>query len=265
MTTVPVRAFLVCAPIVACGIVACGDGGDVDAETAAYLNERIDDLEAELAELRAASGEGDCACDIPQAVLDLEPYLSVDQNTHAIVITGANVYVQNGLGATNGDPDDPAHHDAPVVNGLGNLIIGYDEDAGPYDYPPSEKTGSHNLVVGRFHSYTSAGGLVSGSRNYLTGAFAGILGGRVNTAEGDQATVSGGSQNFASGDDSSVAGGEFNAASADESMVVGGTNNIAAAEAATVVGGADNVAEGTHSLVLGGQGQLASDAYETTP
>lgn len=252
-----------------CIMSGCNKEDDGDAEAIAYLSQQIADLEAEVQTLRsdmeAGGSGGDCTCEVPEAVTALEPYLSVDPATHAIVFTGANLYVQNGLGATNGNPDDPKHDDAAVVNGLGNLIVGYDEDAGPWDYPDSEKTGSHNLIVGRFHSYTSVGGLVGGSRNYLVGPFAGILGGRVNTASGGQSTVSGGSQNTASGDDSSVAGGEFSAAVADESMVVGGTNNMALAEASTVVGGADNVAEGAGSLVLGGQGNQTQAEFETAP
>lgn len=246
----------------------CNKNDAPNAEAIAYLSQQIAELEAEVQTLRTEldeGGDGACSCEVPEAVTALEPYLSVDPTTHAIVLTGANLYIQNGLGATNGDPDNPKEDDDAVVNGLGNLIVGYDEDAGPWDYPESEKTGSHNLIVGRFHSYTSVGGFVAGSRNYLYGPFAGILGGRVNTASGGQATVSGGSQNTAAGDDSSVAGGEFSAAIADESMVVGGTNNMAMAEASTVVGGADNVAEGEHALVLGGQGNQASEEFEVAP
>ena len=250
-------------------ISGCNKRDDGDAEAIAYLSQQLAALEIEVAalrsELEAGGSGGDCTCEVPEAVTALEAYLSVDPTTHAIVFTGANLYVQNGLGATNGNPDDPKHDEEAVVNGLGNLIVGYDEDAGPWDYPDSEKTGSHNLIVGRFHSYTSVGGLVAGSRNYLVGPFAGILGGRVNTASGGQSTVSGGSQNTAAGDDSSVAGGEFSSAVADESMVVGGTNNMALAEASTVVGGADNVAEGSNSLVLGGQGNQTQAEFETAP
>lgn len=243
----------------------CDKKADANAESIAYLTQRINDLEAELETLRTEPEGGDddgCACDLPESLAALGAYVEVDPARHAIVFTGANVYVQNGLGATNGNPSDPKHDDEAVANGLGNLIVGYDEDAGPYDYPESEKTGSHNLVVGRFHSYTSVGGLVGGSRNYLVGPFAGILGGRVNTAAGGQSTVSGGSQNTAAGDDSTVAGGEFNAAAVDESMVVGGSNNVANAEASLVVGGADNVANGAFSVVLGGQGNASTEELE---
>jgi len=248
--------------------IGCGDEDQSSAEALAFMNGQISDLEQQVAELRSqieAGGTGDCACDIPESVTALDAYMTIDEDRHAITFTGANIYVQNGLGATNGDPADPKHDDAAVANGLGNLIIGYDEDAGPYDYPASEKTGSHNLIVGRFHTYTSVGGLVAGSRNYLVGPFAGILGGRVNTAAGGQSTVSGGSQNTAAGDDSTVAGGEFNAAAVDESIVVGGTNNIANAEASVILGGADNITSAAHSVVLGGQANETTTEFELAP
>ena len=63
------------------------------------------------------------------------------------IITGANLYIQSGSGSTNG-----------TVNGKGNLIIGYNELRG-YD---NNRTGSHNLIVGREHNYSSYGGIVVG-------------------------------------------------------------------------------------------------------
>ena len=58
-----------------------------------------------------------------------------------------NVQIVNGLGATNGFPDDPDSLD-PVqttTNGLGNLIVGYQEMHPAGD----DRTGSHNVVVGQ--------------------------------------------------------------------------------------------------------------------
>ena len=57
-----------------------------------------------------------------------------------LVFDGMNVYVRNGMGAT----------DAIPVNGLGNLIIGYNEPI--VGGIQSQKTGSHNLIVGRGHN-----------------------------------------------------------------------------------------------------------------
>jgi len=65
------------------------------------------------------------------------------------VITGVNVRIRNGSGQTS------------TINGKGNLIVGYDE-ANADD----EKTGSHNLVVGPYHSYPSYAGLVTGGKQH---------------------------------------------------------------------------------------------------
>jgi len=89
-----------------------------------------------------------------------------------------------------------------TLTGLGNLVIGYDEN--PFSSPHN---GSHNLVVGPEHGFSSVGGLVAGLRNFVTGAFATVSGGDFNTASGNGSSVSGGDLNRASGDSSSVGGG----------------------------------------------------------
>jgi len=61
--------------------------------------------------------------------------------------------VRNGAGSTNS------------INGLGNLIVSYDT-ARPSE---SDKTGSHNMVIGEEHNYNRFGGLVAGLRNAITG------------------------------------------------------------------------------------------------
>ncbi|MCG8590604.1 MAG: hypothetical protein MJE66_15035, partial [Proteobacteria bacterium] len=61
-----------------------------------------------------------------------------------VFFEGCNVHVRNGAGTTN------------TTNGLGNLIIGYNE-AGAV---PPTRTGSHNLVVGEAHGYSSYAGVV---------------------------------------------------------------------------------------------------------
>jgi hypothetical protein len=54
-----------------------------------------------------------------------------------------NVQIVNGQGTT------------ASANGLGNLIIGYDEGT-------QKRTGSHNLVLGEQQSFTSYAGLIGG-------------------------------------------------------------------------------------------------------
>ena len=112
-------------------------------------------------------------------------------------ITGVNVQVVSGSGSTN---------DGGTLSGLGNLIIGYNalgNNRGAGDV----RTGSHNLILGDFNSYSSFGGLVAGFDNAISGQYASISGGFFNTASGNTASVSGGFFNAASGDYASVSGG----------------------------------------------------------
>ena len=61
---------------------------------------------------------------------------------------------------------------------LGNLIVGYNTDVG---WP---RTGSHNLIVGDRHGYTSYGGFVAGELNSIAAAWATVTGGQWNLANG---------------------------------------------------------------------------------
>ncbi|MBV9850094.1 MAG: hypothetical protein JO250_10515 [Armatimonadetes bacterium] len=138
-----------------------------------------------------------------------------------VTFTGVNVRIVNGLGATNGEPKNPTDHTNPVVNGLGNLILGYNatgNDMGKGDV----RTGSHNLILGDLNNYASFGGLVAGKDNAISGPYATVTGGNVNTGSGDLAAVSGGYDNTASGIYASVAGGQANTAGGDFASVSGG-------------------------------------------
>ena len=79
-----------------------------------------------------------------------------------------------------------------TMNGVGNLIVGYNESRGFYA-PSDNRTGSHNIVVGKWNNYASRGGLVAGLFNEVSGRYASVTGGTVNTASGEAATVGGGS------------------------------------------------------------------------
>jgi len=105
--------------------------------------------------------------------------------------SGINVQVVSGSGATNG-----------AVNGKGNLIVGYNEGT-----MGQTRTGSHNLVVGNEHEYTSYGGLVAGFANTVSGISASVSGGAGNVASGVNASVSGGASNQVGGGDASISGG----------------------------------------------------------
>jgi len=67
---------------------------------------------------------------------------NVTRNGNVIVFSGVNVQIVDGSGDTYGD-----------VNGLGNLIVGYNELRGTSD----NRTGSHNVVIGAEHNYSSYG------------------------------------------------------------------------------------------------------------
>jgi hypothetical protein len=127
-------------------------------------------------------------------------------------ITGINVQVVNGEGTTN------------TTNGLGNLIVGYNELGNPNG---DERTGSHNLVTGQANSFSSYGGLVAGQSNTVSGPWSSVSGGWKNTASGYSSTVSGGLFNTASGNRSSVSGGFDNTASGQYSSVSGGSSRSA--------------------------------------
>jgi hypothetical protein len=179
-----------------------------------------------------------------------------------LTVSGANLQIVNGWGTTDGS-----------VNGLGNLIIGYDE------HPQTRaQTGSHNLILGEDQRFTSYGGLIGGYANTLTGPFSAVLGsdnfaqalgstvtgGINNVASGTAATVSGGVNNGASGDDSSVSGGNRNLAG-DESSVTGGYGNTASGWESSVTGGYDNKASGYFSSVLGGYNITVNTTYGHNP
>jgi hypothetical protein len=176
-----------------------------------------------------------------------------------------NLQLINGAGATG------------VVNGLGNLIIGYDEpgDTGHGPTPPPTKTGSHNLVLGRNNSFTSAGGIVVGYSNTLSGQFSAVFG-EFNTASGGTSAVTGGINNVASGSDSSVSGGDGNTAiggsvsggagntaSALFSSISGGRNNKTSSGDSSILGGYQNETKGSGSTVSGGFDNIPTGQYSS--
>ena len=113
--------------------------------------------------------------------------LTFDAATNEVVITGANLRIINGLGQTDCGSQDHPLPDCP--NGLGNLFVGYNE---PREGGENIRNGSHNVVVGKQHQFSSVGGLVVGLQNEIRGAFASISGGVRNTAAGAHASISGG-------------------------------------------------------------------------
>ena len=115
-------------------------------------------------------------------------------------------------------------------NGLGNLIIGYNEN-------PRTQTGSNNLVIGDDQSFTSYGAIVAGLDNTASAPYASIPGGAANTASGYGSSVNGGYSNTASNNYSAVAGGYANTAANHVSTVAGGYLNVSNGYAGSVLGG----------------------------
>jgi hypothetical protein len=179
----------------------------------------------------------------------LAPYVSVVQGTvdgvkgPHIYFTSANIHIVNGSTTTT------------TVNGLGNLIIGYDETNGTQ----VGRDGSHNLVIGRFHSFTSTafGGLVAGEGNTIMNGLESVMGG-LNTVSGLGATICGGVGNTASGTVAVVVGGAiFNPPNV--------FNNTASNFGAVVIGGTNQMASGPNSVVIGGTGVTASSQFSIGP
>ncbi|MCX5852273.1 MAG: hypothetical protein NT072_09505 [Deltaproteobacteria bacterium] len=192
--------FMVMQPVTA----QAGKGG-----TPEELQKQIDELKAQVATLTAALdaeraareaqdtyllGEID-AVTVPQSLLDLAPYVSVNPdamneiNGPNVVFSGVNVHIQSGAGYTWDYSHGP-------LTGLGNLIMGYNELRGT-GYGDN-RSGSHNIVLGVYNNFSSYGGLVGGNWNTISGKTSSVLTGNENAASGECSIVFGGEQNTAS-------------------------------------------------------------------
>jgi outer membrane murein-binding lipoprotein Lpp len=177
------------------------------------INTLQSDLDAAESTIATLQSELDAAQPAIDFATDLEQCMSVDDTNTInglvgphVIFDGCNVHVRDGSGNTLGP-----------VNGLGNLIIGYNED-----FSQGDRTGSHNLVIGPNHNYSNFGGFVAGNSNTISGESSSVLGGQLNTASGLRSTVCGGGQNTASGGVATVSGGAQNTASGDSATVSGG-------------------------------------------
>ncbi|QPJ60690.1 MAG: hypothetical protein G3M70_01815 [Candidatus Nitronauta litoralis] len=197
---------------------------------------QIQDVNTQQA-IEIADTEGD--------VSDLETLLfGVTRNADTLTLTNMNLQVVSGSGSTDG-----------TTNGTGNIIIGYDEDIFPFlggGLPTSDKTGSHNLIVGKGLNYSGFGSIVTGLDNVSAGNYSAVTGGNRNRASAEFASVSGGNFNHASGISASVTGGQSNDATSANASVSGGLTNTASELYSTVSGGMDNEAAGLHSSISGG-------------
>ena len=214
-------------------------------------DERISDIESSYASESWVSGQG--------YVVDLADYVSIDAASHAVIVQGANLFVQSGSGHTDDNTTPYIGDGTGSLTGLGNLVIGYDK---AYD-SDSTKSGSHNLILGAGHSYTSFGGLVVGYGNTISGEGSLAIGGQLSEASGAHSAVFAGDENVASGEAAVVLGGTQNTGSGASALVLGGASNVASGEYAAVLGGQHNEASGYSSAIGGGYTNHASNNYTT--
>jgi hypothetical protein len=200
-----------------------------------------------------------------QTLLSILPHITFSSSgvggKPTIKFTGVNLQVVSGSGATNG-----------AVNGVGNLVLGYDENPAG-----RAQTGSHDLILGQRQAFTGYGELVGGYNDAATGAYASVLG--VNsTASGSYSSVTGGNANVASATGASISGGLYNKATTSYSSIGGGCSNLAGTGTvslsstctntssyphsfASVSGGTGNTAAGPESAISGGQSNFANGNY----
>jgi len=277
--------------------LAHAEQGGIPAQVAA-LQQQVQQLQALVANLQAqVASQQQLAAQVAalqsqvgalqnNPVLGLGPYVTVDPYTEKglvgphVVFSGVNVHIRNGLGSTVGVPSDPS----AAPNGLGNLVIGYNEDGINPAKIDAGRIGSHNLVVGPQHRFSAAGGVVGGFANFSAANHASVTAGGCNTAgapldvsvlgdacvsfqftDGIAAGVYGGIFNSAAGGASNVSGGSGNAATGAVSIVIAGTTNVAQGIASSVTGGTHNQAVGNGSHVGGGVGNVASQLQQDIP
>jgi hypothetical protein len=195
-----------------------------------------------------------CSCPLTPEQVEILSHMSIKQlpdgqggTCKTIRITGVNVQIVNGLGDTD------------TKNCVGNLLVGYAE-MGHFS-GTDDRTGSHNIMVGRRNNFSSWGGFVGGLNNALVGSCSGILAGEQSTAWGQLSGILSGVQSSALGRNSAVVGGDFATASGGISVVVGGRHNTASDDWSVVVGGSTNTADGRESVTVGGTGNSATGTY----
>ena len=218
------------------------DNAALQAEIVQLMNTDTD-LDTRVAKLESNPG-GSLPADTKEFLDDLQQYVSI--RTHrswpTVFFSGVNVHIDNGAGQTDS------------LNGIGNLIVGYNE----LSLISLNKFGSHNLIVGRGHNYSTFGSVVFGRENSITGEFSVVSGGSRNRASGLHASVSGGTRNTAAEATSSISGGRENTASGRNSSVSGGVGGTTLGESSSISGGSSNTASGSAASVSGGELNTAS-------
>ncbi len=162
------------------------------------------------------------------------------------VFDGCNVQIRNGAGSTK------------TTNRYGNLIIGYNKNE------VATRLGSHNLVLGDLHEYSSYGGIVTGELNTLAGPNTTILSSSESSANASGSALVGANKGITDGPAVIVGGVRgYASAAAQFGVVVGGTENSATGNAAVAVGGTMNTASGSNALTCGGSENAATSSSST--
>jgi hypothetical protein len=189
------------------------------------LEERVAELERKTARVRVVNNGAD------------------------IVLEGMNLQIVNGLG------------DTQLANGVGNLVIGYNETGNPGgDF----RVGSHYLVMGQRNNHNQFGGIVGGFQNSNYGPFSAIITGFNNTANVPYAFIGTGSEHLVSQPFGAILGGKRNQiVNGSYSAIVGGEGHATFGEHSTVTGGFQNGTNGCYPSVSGGDSNHAGADYSS--
>jgi hypothetical protein len=181
-----------------------------------------------------AGAKGDSGATGPQGPAGASPFTVAGTE---VTLSGFNLHIDNGSG------------DTLTSNGLGNLIVGYNELRGGGG---DTRTGSHNVIVGKYHNFSGVAGIAAGMSDEI-GGFGSSAFGASNTANGNYCTVTGGNQNCARGDNCSVSGGIGNCAFGVACSVSGGSYNIANYAFSSISGGSANTLNAQGASISGGR------------
>jgi hypothetical protein len=167
---------------------------------------------------------------------DLMTFVRVEGDD--VIFEGANIHIRNGSGET------------AEANGRGNLVVGYNEDREDEE-GPADRSGSHNLVLGERHAYTSFSGFVGGYRNTISGPHAAVIAGAGNEATEVHSVVVTGVQNSVSGSAALVGTGQHNAVTGAQGFIGTGDGNQVDTIGASILGGRDQDVVHDRQAVLG--------------
>jgi hypothetical protein len=162
----------------------------------------------------------------------------VTVNGTDMLITGANLHIRNEGGATD------------TTNGLGNLILGYHELGFNND-----RSGSHNILIGKYLNYGSYGGILTGEDNSVKDAYGTILSSYgCNSTMSFNATIAAGYSTI-NANRSAIVAGDSHTLNGHFSGILGGQLNTIATGVtySAGVGGYNNkILSGAHNTNLGG-------------